>query len=316
MTASMKAFALVLLIGACSAAWTGTEKWWAKGAACDNQTALWKSPAISGYCFAPEVKATKKDCPTVAQWRAAQNLPSSDADERLYTHVKGKCFLLGTLRRDGKCPKHFYAGKNWPGNATLEVCGPEEIDMYTDNGTCYKGWHRVNNVCRYNYEYCNKADYKTGNCTSCKWYAFRVDNAPVVKDGETTGGVFCETRWWFWVYMATIVIVLLNALVACCMACCCPPKKQKRVHEEYVVEAEEAAPEREVELVQDRVTVERGDARVWRDQPVVREHRGDVVYGDRVLVETRYMSPGRDARVERHDHTDWAKYSQAHWHEH
>jgi len=94
---------------------------------------------------------------------------------------------------------------------------------------------------------------------------------------------------------------------------CC--KKKVKKQKPAVVEVHEAAPEVEAP-VREEPLVERGDVKVWREQPVIRENRGDVRYGDRVLVETRYMSPGREARVERHDHTDWAKYSQAHWHEH
>jgi len=193
----------------------------------------------------------------------------------------------------------------------LSSTKPTGYTNFGAHGGCSVGWHVENTRCRGNAEYCSNYDSATGNCASCKWYAWWVKNDGLSANGTKTGN-FCQNRWWFVLYIFMVTLILLNLIIGLIMYFCCKPKVPKPVP--VVVE-----PEVEVHVVRpprNEVRVERGEFKEWREQPVVREHRDNVHYGDRVLVETRYMSPGRDARVERHDHQDWAKYSQAHWHEH
>lgn len=123
---------------------------------------------------------------------------------------------------------------------------------------------------------------------------------------------------------------------------CCNKKKKEKEYEQNVPLRKEKEVEVQRPVVrqpqpQPQVVYQQQPVRVSRqiqEQPrtisyrepqshysqpvVVNEYTTRIGEGERVLVETRHYSPGRDRepRIEYHQHEDWARYSQTHWRNH
>lgn len=224
--------------------------------------------------------------------------------------------LLGGAVVD-KCPANLDT-KNWEAvraclaqkvGTTGTTPGNTPLAATAGSKDCTLGYHYKDGMCHPNTAYCSTDSYDkdTHNCWSCKWYAFQVQ-------GDLTNfphytGDYCQTNWWWFVlalFLATTTLLLFLALLR---YFCCRPKpkvtKEQRLHP-VEVEGEHERPHRE----------ERGEVKEWRDEPVVREHRGEVHHGQRVHVETRTYSPNREVQRVSHEHQDWARWSQANWQGH
>jgi len=181
------------------------------------------------------------------------------------------------------------------------------------NGRCALGWHVRDKLCKRNTCGCHKYDAVTYNCASCKWWAWQVENDRVDKVGGTKTGNFCQTAHWFIVFLTFLCLWLFALILGIVVSICCkkkevvkPAKKPKSASSsDHEVEVEAHAPEQKT----------RGPVKEWTTAPVVREYKHDHL-GDRVHVETRVYSPGREVQREFYNEQDWAKYSNAHWHEH
>jgi len=173
---------------------------------------------------------------------------------------------------------------------------------------CPNGQHNYNKTCRKNSDYCKDFDPITQNCMRCEWYSFFVKNEG--KNANVTGkGNYCENRWWLWILMILGALFLIGLLIGV-LCYCCSKKKEKVIEQEPLV-------------------VRKQNVFVQKAKPVEHHyvHQEPVVYyqshdhqesreGERVLVETRTYSPDREAKVQYHDHQDWARYSQANWKNH
>jgi len=199
--------------------------------------------------------------------------------------------------------------------------------------TCLVGQHVVDKKCKSNTDYCSTYDAVTHNCSSCKWYAFWVQNDVQFASGTKTGD-YCVTRWWVWILAAIGTLLFLGILIGLCVMWC-GKKKSAAYHEERVPIAQKPQQHRvdvdvqaerpsyqhsyhHAEPVRHEVVEVHGDTHIQHGERVVHEHREYLGAGDRVLVEERTRSPGREVRVVKYDnpHEDWGKYSQAHWQEH
>ena len=117
-------------------------------------------------------------------------------------------------------------------------------------GKCQKGFHKVDEKCVPNTSYCSfkKYDPVDYNCTSCKWYAFEVQNDAQSKSG-TKNGNYCETRWW-WItlYVALGFIGLL--LVVALIAFACRKSKNSKEQRQPLVNVNKSRGSRSNEMVE------------------------------------------------------------------
>jgi hypothetical protein len=221
------------------------------------------------------------------------------------------------------------------GTETLSL----KIDLAADVSICLVGNHIVNGKCVANTDYCSTYDPVTHNCSSCNWYAFWVENDSSDASGTKTGN-YCKTRWWVWILSSIALLLFLGILIGLCVMWC-GKKRPAKVEEErrplnkpkpvQHVEVHAERPSYHHQVVthhhqepvrvsyhQEPVREVHGESRIIRndDRVVVNEHRAYLGIGDRVLVEERRSSPGKELKVVKYDHEDWGKYSQAHWADH
>jgi hypothetical protein len=225
-----------------------------------------------------------------------------------------------------------------------------KIDLAAEVTACLVGNHIIDGKCVSNKDYCSEYDAVTHNCASCNWYAFWVENDPSDASGSKTGN-YCVTRWWVWILSSIAFLLFFGILIGLCVMWAGkkrpavveeerkPINKPKPV-QEVEVHAERPSyrqqvvthyhqeparevhyhqePAREVHYHQEPVREVHGDSKIIRhdDRTVVNERREYLGVGNRVLIEERRSSPGKEINVVKYDHEDWGKYSQAHWNDH
>merc|ERR1712118_285186 len=116
----------------------------------------------------------------------------------------------------------------------------------------------------------------------CDWYAWFVSNE---NQADVSGnGNWCETRWWLWLLIFIGGLLLLAMLIGVICACCCRKKTKER---EPLVEPTPSPPRPQRHDVVVERNPYRGETRNVNEYKTYYE-------GDRVLVETRTYSPGRE----------------------
>lgn len=78
------------------------------------------------------------------------------------------------------------------------------IESYPTTNVCKIEQHYSDGKCVSNKDYCSKYDVLNNNCSSCKWYAWKVENK-TSKSSSTSKqtGTYCEPRWWLWILLIT-----------------------------------------------------------------------------------------------------------------
>jgi hypothetical protein len=181
-------------------------------------------------------------------------------------------------------------------------------------GKCYcaKGSHLIDDKCIANNQRCDTKDYSATlqSCNSCSFWDWKE----MYKNSDGTNSDYCEAwSWWVWMLWILFFLVVLGALGALiwwlATKFCCKKKVKKTVNppptvENHNVNVQAAKPRQEP-----RVVVDYQPMTVSYSQPVYHEMSPVREEHERVLVETRRWSPGREMQVEYHNDVDWARQS-------
>jgi hypothetical protein len=286
----------------------------AEALAVTTKNACEKTPEAKNACATADatktalakVNKTKETCEKADQAKcdttAADKLKAAEekakkllAAEKLAANAKVACER--TVETKAACVK---ADKDAKAKLGKEECDAEGMGLRSATpqcevdhigGKCRKGFHKVDKKCRPNTSLCSEEKYdpKTFNCTSCKWYAFHVQNDAQSKSG-TKNGNYCETRWWWitlYIVLGLIGLLLVAALI---YFLCCRSKKAKDQRKPLV-----------------NVNKSRGssghDSRVYRSNEMVEVHQARPVHYEHREVRHEPREVRHETREVRHVET-------------
>ena len=82
------------------------------------------------------------------------------------------------------------------------------LQVTKDGSVCIVGYHKDDDKCVSNNDWCDSYDEQYGNCKDCNFWTWTVNH--------DTQGTYCATHWWA---VVLIILAIILGILLCCGLC-------------------------------------------------------------------------------------------------